>query len=77
MDNKLGRIMSKIFRVMLEEITPKSSMDNLEAWDSLGHLSLIITIEEEFQFSLSEDEILNMISYADIKQILSNRGLDI
>ena len=75
MADKLERIMSKVFNVMLEEITPKSSMDNLDAWDSLGHLSLIINIEEEFQFSLSEDEILNMTSYGDIKKILNNRGL--
>ena len=76
MVDKLERIMSRVFNVTLEEITEKSSMDNLEAWDSLGHLSLIITIEEEYQFSLSEEEVLKMTSYGDIKQVLNNRGLE-
>ena len=75
MEQKLKKIMADIFMVQVGEITEGSSMDNLEEWDSLNHIQLITSIEEEFKILLKEEEIVNMISIANIKDVLRKKGI--
>ena len=69
--------MGKILRVNLtnKEITEESSIHSIENWDSLKHINLIIAIEEEFEISIDEEEMVEMTSFVDIKRILSDRGV--
>lgn len=39
------------FNVKDKVITAESSMDNTRGWDSLGHLKLIMELENEFNIS--------------------------
>ena len=75
MEQKLKKIMADIFRVQVGEITKGSSMDNLEEWDSLNHIQLISSIEKGFKILLKEEEIVNMISIANIKDVLRKKGI--
>jgi acyl carrier protein len=53
-------------------------METVESWDSLKHIELVVSLEEEFEISqLSTDEIVEMISVAEIKRTLRNKGVDI
>lgn len=65
---KVRQIMSQIFNVPIDEITGNSSQETIEKWDSLGHLNLIISLEEEFNIAFSSEEIANMPS---VKSIIS------
>ena len=43
MDNmKIKEVMSVVFEIPLESISDDSSYDNIENWDSLRHLNLIL-----------------------------------
>jgi len=77
MTEKLKQIMSNIFEINEDEVTDESSIDNVENWDSLRHLDLILSIEETFNVSVSEEEMVEMISFADIKHILRDKGIKI
>jgi acyl carrier protein len=48
-------------------------MENCSSWDSLKHMELIATIEEQFDVSLSFDEIVTMKSYTAIKAVLTEK----
>ena len=48
--------------------------DDLEAWDSLGHIRLISAIEEAFSLTLTLEEIEAMTSVAVIESILNARN---
>ena len=72
MESKLKQIMSNLFGIK-EDKVEESSMDTIEDWDSLRHLSLIIAIEEHFSISLNEDEVNEMTNYPNIKRILRNK----
>ncbi|WP_106190266.1 acyl carrier protein [Umezawaea tangerina] len=39
-------------------------------WDSLGHMSLVTTIEEAFAVELSEDDVMAIDSYASAAAVL-------
>lgn len=39
-------------------------------WDSLGHMSLVTTLEEAFAVTLSEDDVMAIVSYASAAAVL-------
>ena len=43
---------------------------SIETWDSVGHMSLIVSIEEEFGISFEMDDILDFSSYSKGIEIL-------
>ena len=73
---KLAKIMASVFSVPEEVITDKTSIDNLSQWDSVKHLNLVLCIEDEFHISLSEEQILEMLSFELVKIILSEHGVN-
>jgi len=76
MEEKLKKIMSDIFGIELNEISENSSPDNIQKWDSLGHLNLITSIEEEFGITIDEDQMIQMLNFklvlVVIKECLKN-----
>lgn len=55
-------IMSRVFGVPLEEINEDSSADTIEKWDSLGHMNLVLALEEELGVQFTDSQIVNMLS---------------
>ena len=73
----IQRIMAGIFEVPLNEITLESSQDNIDSWDSLKHLDLVVALEEELDILFPSEEIGNLISFRLIsliakEQLMSN-----
>ena len=58
------------------DINDDSSMDNLNEWDSVKHLNLVLAIEEVFGVSMTEEQSLEMLSFSLIKLILSEHAID-
>ncbi len=75
MDQQLTILMAELFRMQESEITNTLTMKDTEIWDSLKHMELIVSIEEEFNVQLTADEIVNMLNVKEIKQILEKRGI--
>jgi len=69
MKNKLFIIMSEVFGVDVDKISVDSSSENIKNWDSLKHMNLIITLEEEFNITFEEDDIPEM---QNVKKILTS-----
>ena len=63
MKERIKKIMSDIFQVNLKDINENSSPDNIIQWDSIGHLNLITSIEEEFGIVIDEDQMLQMVNF--------------
>jgi len=49
----------------------------IAAWDSLGHLNLILAIEAEFGVSFSPDDVIGMGSLGAIRTALRAGGMEI
>lgn len=56
--NEIKEIMQRVFE--LDQINEDISQDNCGTWDSLGHLNLIVELEEAFNISLEPEEINQM-----------------
>ena len=55
-----------LFDLKEHDITDESSMDNIDKWDSLGHLKLIMAIEKEFGFSIDTVDMVEVTSFTKI-----------
>jgi acyl carrier protein len=65
--------MSAVFEVSLDEINENSSPDSIVSWDSLSLMNLVVSIEEEFNIQLDDDEIVDMLNFRLIKEIISSK----
>jgi len=50
-------------------------MKSVDAWDSLKHMELVVSLEQSFEIQLSFDEIVTMQSVSEIKRVLRERGV--
>lgn len=78
MDNteqRIKQVMADVFDMPAETILENVSQDNLEGWDSLKHLDLVVALEEEFEITIPVEEVGNLISFklivVIIKELLS------
>jgi acyl carrier protein len=53
------------------------SYNELENWDSVGHMALIAELEDTFGIMMETDDIIDFSSYAKGKEILSKYGVEI
>ncbi|MHB9074521.1 MAG: acyl carrier protein [Desulfobaccales bacterium] len=73
MKDNLFRIISNVMNVPIEFLNEESSPDNVESWDSLKHLNLILAIEQEFNIVLTDEEIIEMMNVQLILAILKDK----
>lgn len=73
MENKLNIIFSNVFNLDESEAKTGIKMGDIPNWDSMGHLNLITSIEEECGIYFSDEEILEMNSYEKISDLLSKK----
>jgi len=59
-----------VFEIPADGIHAGTGRDEIEAWDSLGILTLIARMDEDFQVLLTEDEIQRLRSVGDIIEVL-------
>lgn len=59
----LKSVMATILEVDEGQIGDDTSMDTLEAWDSIKHMDLILAVEEEFGVSVPDEEAADLTSY--------------
>ena len=80
-ENKLdaGQLdkLSSIFRVLFNrpdlELNDELSAKDVPGWDSFNHMNLIISIEEEFSVSFSNDEVGGMQNVGNLKTLLASK----
>jgi len=65
-DEKLLKILKDTFQT--EKINSEASMDEVPEWDSLLHIRLITTIEDEFKIAIDFADTLEMTSIPEIKK---------
>ena len=59
-------VIAKILHVNLQEIDDSSTTDSVDAWDSLGHMKIIVALEEEFSIRFEDTQIGDMTSVSKI-----------
>ena len=60
-----------------EDMLEGLKYQDVPAWDSVGHMSLVAAIEEAFDIMMDTDDIIDLNSFEKGKQLLSqNYGIE-
>lgn len=76
MNKKIEKIVHDTFKLR-GPIEESWTSENIEAWDSMGHLKLILGLESEFGVKFEIDELFQIISIADIEKILTSKKVNL
>jgi|TARA_B100000315_G_scaffold36288_1_gene31013 acyl carrier protein len=71
---RVYKIISQVFNVPIENINDESSSDDIETWDSLKHMNMVLALEEEFNVQFGEEQVLEMLNVGLIIEILKEIG---
>ncbi len=69
-ETKLKSVIATVLEIDPADIDDDSSMDTIEKWDSIKHMDLILSLEEEFGVSVPDEEAGELTSYALIKLVM-------
>jgi acyl carrier protein len=74
--SKYDQIFVNAFGIEKNMLSDDLAYQSIEAWDSVGHMSLIGELEEEFNIIMDIDDIIEFSSYAVGVAILSKYGVE-
>lgn len=67
----------KAFNVSREQVGKGMVMGETEGWDSVGHVSFIMELEDAFNIMLDTEDIIQLNSYEKGIEILHKYGVEI
>ena len=71
----IEEVVSGVFGVDQASINESSSPESIEGWDSMGHVNLVVALEENFNVSIDIDDVMDMGSVGKIRKILLEYGV--
>ena len=63
---KLNEIFCEVFDDDDIKIAPETTANDVDGWDSLSHVNLIVTIESKFKIRFSQKELLTFKNVGDL-----------
>tara|TARA_B100001057_G_C22443032_1_gene791991 strand:+ start:105 stop:332 length:228 start_codon:yes stop_codon:yes gene_type:complete len=75
MEKKLKIIFESLFSDKYDGDFKDLKIGDLEKWDSLGNFNLLLSIEKEFNFRFSNEEISELKSIREILIYLKNKNV--
>ncbi len=67
---RVRTILADLFALDPDSIGPDTSTDTVEEWDSLQHLTVVLSVEEEFGIQLDEEQTIAMVTFPLITEIV-------
>tara|TARA_X000001036_G_C20476314_1_gene723766 strand:- start:264 stop:506 length:243 start_codon:yes stop_codon:yes gene_type:complete len=74
--DKYDKVFVKSFKVKKDKLK-KLKYNSIPQWDSVGHMSMIGSLEEAFNITLEMDDIIDFSSYEFGKKILKKYKIKI
>jgi acyl carrier protein len=62
--------LQQVFRTVFDDpdlvIAPETTANDVDGWDSLSHINLVLSVEQRFQVRLGTKELLTMKNVGDL-----------
>jgi acyl carrier protein len=73
--SKLTAAIAEALEISPAEITSDANSTNLEAWDSLKHLDVILKVEQMYAVKFKTAEIAELVSVTSLEEALRQRNV--
>ena len=70
---KVIEIIASICEVEKTEVTENSMVGDFPAWDSVGHLTILSTVEEAFEINFEPEEMMEIEDVKDIVNMVQSK----
>lgn len=70
---RLKGIIPEVFDMETAELSPDLRIEDIDGWDSLSHVRLILTIEKAFKIKFLTSEIGNLENIGDLVAAIKSR----
>ena len=77
MNSRLQQTFARAFKVPAASIDEESGPHTIPAWDSTGHLNLVLELEKEFGVTFDEDEVIELIGVGAVTEALQRHGVSL
>lgn len=71
--DKIIEIVSSTCEVEKSEVTGDSAVGDFVAWDSMGHLAILTSVEETFDISFEPEEMIELEDVNDIAKAVEEK----
>ncbi|MBR6394134.1 MAG: acyl carrier protein [Ruminococcus sp.] len=71
--DKLNRVFQDVFDNETLEIEDNTTADDIEDWDSLTHIDLVVAVEKEFGIKFSMGEVRKLQNVGEMVDIILKR----
>jgi acyl carrier protein len=75
MDKILQDFLEDLFDESIEKISSAENFHDLDAWDSLLYVNLVMGLQKKFSISLSKEEIAKLTSLNGILNVLKEKNI--
>jgi len=75
MDAKLQQVLADVFNVPIKRISENTTAKDLESWDSLKYLQLIVALEQAYNVQFETDEVQEIKGVSDVIALLQARNV--
>ena len=70
---KLNSVFIDVFDDEDIKISDATTADDIDDWDSLEHINLIVAVEQEFKIKFNMNEVTNMKNVGEMVDIIASR----
>jgi acyl carrier protein len=74
LSNRIQALLAEAIQVPAEMVSPDLAFGDLPQWDSLGHMEVMLKLEEEFGVTIDADRIAQLINIPEICRFLEANG---
>ena len=68
---KYSEVFCKTFEITADKLAGLKYQD-IDAWDSVGHMTLVANLEDAFDIMMETDDIIDLSSFKKGQEILAN-----
>ena len=72
--SRLTNVFRNVFDDDAIELSDNTTADDIEAWDSLEHITLISAVEKEFKMRFTMKEVSGMKNVGEMMNIIAERA---
>ena len=69
----IKEILADVLELSKEQIDETITMENVDTWDSLRHMEIMLAIEGKFGIQFEPDELVDMTTYSDISKLVNDK----
>ena len=73
---RVQAVLDRVFPHVQGEFKEEWGPDDIENWDSMTHLNMVMALGDEFKIDLDFNEVMEIVTIGDIYKILNRKKTD-